>query len=110
MHQSRTTLLRLAIPSVTSTGFTRQTLANSVLSLSKPHSEPLSESTVSSLFGEGDEARRTLINAWFEDARSRMRESPDRGLKGLLKFRLEHNEPVMHLLPEVFCLRNYLFQ
>ena len=54
-------------------GFTRETLARSVLHLpltetrTNTHVEPLSDTAVSALFGEGDEARRTLINAWLQD-------------------------------------------
>ncbi|KAJ3483805.1 hypothetical protein NLI96_g6054 [Meripilus lineatus] len=104
MAALRASLLQAAISSVKHSGFTRQTLANSVLSLPKPHDEPLSDSAVSSLFGEGDEARRTLIHAWLNDASTRMKDAPGRDVETLLVSRLEQNEPVVHLLPEAFAL------
>ncbi len=66
-------MLKHALPLVKVHGFTRETLARSVLHLSptetrtNTHVEPLSDTAVSALFGEGDEARRTLINAWLQD-------------------------------------------
>ncbi|KAI6123550.1 hypothetical protein EDD16DRAFT_1690212 [Pisolithus croceorrhizus] len=100
-------LLQLAIPLVRSYGFTRETLARSVLSLPKPHAEPLSDTAVSALFGQGDNARRTLLNAWLEDARRRMREeasSESPHVRHVLRSRLAMNEAVLDHLPEAFAL------
>lgn len=93
--------MKLAIPLVQSHGFTRTTLARSVLALPKPHAEPLSDSAVTTLFGEGDTARRTLINVWFDEGRTHMGSSPVDGVKGALHARLEYNVPVLGHLPEV---------
>ncbi|KAI9509799.1 hypothetical protein F5148DRAFT_1298688 [Russula earlei] len=89
----RTQLLNLAIP-----------LARSVLALPRPHAEPLSDSAVTALFGEGDAARRTLINAWLDAARAHMRSVPVEGVKGALLARLGYNVPVLRHLPEAFGL------
>ncbi|KAJ3496015.1 hypothetical protein NLJ89_g10541 [Agrocybe chaxingu] len=96
---SSTRLLKLALPLVQTHGFTREALARSVLSLppSEAHSEPLSDTAVSALFGHGDAARRTLIDAWLKDGRSPT-------LREVLRARLEYNEPVVSLLPEAFAL------
>jgi len=99
----RRQLLQLALPLIRTHGFTRQTLANSVLSLPAPHPEPLSDRAVSSLFGEGDEARATLINFWLEDARQGMNALASPTIREVLATRLRHNEPVMDLLPEAFA-------
>ncbi|KAK7690472.1 hypothetical protein QCA50_005570 [Cerrena zonata] len=103
MASVRNRLLQLAIPLVQSHGFTRQTLAQSVLALPAAHPEPLSETAVSSLFGEGDEARRTLINAWLDHGRTQMRISPSNNIRDVLASRLRYNEPVIALLPEAFA-------
>ncbi|KAH9998872.1 hypothetical protein BJV74DRAFT_190555 [Russula compacta] len=100
----RTQLLKLATPLVQSHGFTRTALARSVLALPEPHAEPLSDSAVTTLFGEGDTARRTLINAWFDEGRIHMRSLPVDGVKGALLTRLEYNVPVLGHLPEAFGL------
>lgn len=100
-------LLQLAVPLVKSHGFTREALARSVLSLPKPHTEPLSDTAVSALFGQGDDARRTLLNAWLEDARRCMREeapSESPRMRHVLRSRLAMNEPVLDHLPEAFAL------
>ncbi len=97
----RTKLLKLATPLVQQHGFTRTALAHSVLSLSEPHAEPLSDSAVTALFGQGDAARRTLINAWLNEGRAHMRAVPADGLKRALLARLEYNVPVLGHLPEV---------
>lgn len=70
----------------------------------EPRSEPLPDTAVSALFGEGSNARRTLIDAWLEEGRVQMKSSatsatPD--LKAVLRSRLRYNEPVLSLLPEV---------
>ncbi|KAF8486002.1 hypothetical protein DFH94DRAFT_709610 [Russula ochroleuca] len=100
----RTQLLKLATPLVQLHGFTRTALANSVLSLPEPHAEPLSDSAVTVLFGEGDAARRTLINAWLDEGRGHMRAVPVDGVKRALLARLEYNVPVLRHLPEAFGL------
>jgi ubiquinone biosynthesis protein COQ9 len=65
-------LLRRAFSLIPTHGFTRKTLA-----LSSPNA-PLSETAVSALFGQGDEAPKTLIRAWMEEGRRHMslREGP----------------------------------
>ncbi|KAF9520865.1 hypothetical protein BS47DRAFT_1286636 [Hydnum rufescens UP504] len=88
-------LLRRAFPLIPTHGFTRKTLA-----LSFPNA-PLSETAVSALFGQGDEAPKTLIRAWMEEGRRQMsvRESPDVLLK-----RLDWNIPVLPHLKDAFAL------
>jgi len=90
------------------------------------HSEPLSETAVSALFGSGDLARRTLIQAWLQDGLRHMASVPgvERPLqltantdtaspvetakkatvKDVLRARLEYNEPALPFLPEAFAL------
>ncbi|KZT01379.1 uncharacterized protein LAESUDRAFT_739175 [Laetiporus sulphureus 93-53] len=97
-------LLQLALPLVKTHGFTREALSRSVLSLPTPLSEPLCETALSALFGEGDGARRTLIEVWLDDARDNMQSAPTRSLKGILNHRLKWNEPVLQYLPEAFSL------
>jgi ubiquinone biosynthesis protein COQ9 len=96
-------LLQLALPLVRVHGFTRKTLSLSVLSLPTPHREPLSDSAVSSLFGNDDDARRTLVNYWLNDARLLMRRESiqSTSINSVLKKRLERNEEVLEYLPEV---------
>jgi len=123
-----TRLLRLALPLVKTHGFTREALARSVLALppTEAHSSPLSDSAVSALFGDGDVARKTLINAWLRDGLMHMGHVPGvarpasvgaphleaagterkAGLKDVLRARLEYNEPVLAHLPEV---SNHMF-
>jgi len=124
-------LIRLALPLVKTHGFTREALARSVLELppSEAHSEPLSETAVSALFGIGDLARRTLIQAWLQDGLRHMASVPgverplqltenmDAGtshspvktrkkatVNDVLRARLEYNEPALPFLPEAFAL------
>ncbi|TEB04024.1 hypothetical protein FA13DRAFT_1750751 [Coprinellus micaceus] len=59
---SSSKLLKLALPFVRTHGFSREALC-----ALQAHSEPLSDTAVSSLFGEGDNARRTLVNAWLAE-------------------------------------------
>ncbi|KAI0696299.1 hypothetical protein C8T65DRAFT_710627 [Cerioporus squamosus] len=106
---SRNQLLQLAIPLVKSYGFSREALARSVLYLPKPHDQPLSDAAVNSLFGSGDDARRTLITGWLDHAREEMRTASTTGaapasLREVLTQRLKVNEPVLPLLPEAFAL------
>jgi ubiquinone biosynthesis protein COQ9 len=95
--------LKLSVPLVKHHGFTRTALARSALHLPEPHAEPLSDSAVTTLFGESDTARRTLINAWLDQGRAHMRSLPVPvdGVKGALLARLEYNVPVLGYLPEV---------
>jgi len=97
-------LLQLAIPLVKTHGFTRDTLSRSVLHLQTPHAEPLPETAVSSLFGPGDDARRTLINAWLGHALCQMKTVSSPTMKETLRLRLECNESVLQYLPEAFAL------
>lgn len=113
---TRDALLKLALPLVKKHGFTRSTLSLAALdSPSGVHTVPLDDMAVDALFGEGDEARRTLINAWLDDARGSLRKFySQRGtsttptqiptLGGVLKTRLSKNEDVLEYLPEV-CTR-----
>ena len=59
---------------------------------------------MSALFGEGDDARRTLISAWLDEGRAEMHNSPTTTIKDVLGTRLRYNEPVLDLLPEVQSL------
>jgi ubiquinone biosynthesis protein COQ9 len=93
--------LKLSVPLVEHHGFTRTALARSALHLPEPRAEPLSDSAVTTLFGEGDTARRTLIDAWLDQGRAHMRSVPVDGVKGALLARLEYNAPVLGYLPEV---------
>ncbi|KAI0325457.1 hypothetical protein GY45DRAFT_1330267 [Cubamyces sp. BRFM 1775] len=101
-------LLQLAVPLVKTHGFTREALARAALSLPTPHEQPLSEPAVSALFGDGDDARRTLINGWLDYAREQMKAAPSSSssvsLRDVLAHRLRFNEPVLHYLPEAFAL------
>ena len=97
----RAQLLKLSVPLVKHHGFSRTALARSALDLPEPHAEPLSDSAVTTLFGEGDTARRTLIGAWLDEGRAHMRSVPVDGVKGALLARLEYNAPVLGFLPEV---------
>ncbi|PCH42058.1 hypothetical protein WOLCODRAFT_137666 [Wolfiporia cocos MD-104 SS10] len=104
MSSSRAKLLQLALPLVRTHGFTRQALSSAALSLPGHSAEPLSETAVSALFGEGDDARRALFQAWLEDARAQMRQASLPVLQEVLSHRLRLNEPVLGHLPEAFAL------
>jgi len=111
---SSSRLLKLSLPLVKTHGFTRETLSRSVLSLpaSEQHTQPLSDSAITALFGRGDLARRTLIDAWLEDGLTHM-SSESTGASGsveaaggvtmrdVLRTRLQYNEPVLAHLPDV---------
>jgi ubiquinone biosynthesis protein COQ9 len=66
---------------------------------------------VSALFGPGDEARKTLIQAWLDEGINRMGRREDNqdaekvkgsvSVKDSFRDRLKWNEPVLHHLPEV---------
>ena len=99
-------LLQLAVPLVKTHGFTRAALARAVLDLPQPHAEPLPDAAVTALFGRGDNARRTLVRAWLEDARGRMRRDAGTSalcMRDVLHARMRTNEPVLEHLPEVRC-------
>lgn len=100
----RNQLLRLALPLVRTHGFTREALAQSVLSLPQPHAEPLNDSAVSALFGNGEDARRTLVDAWLTEGRVQMKNAPATTMRDVLGYRLSYNEAVLGLLPEVRSL------
>ncbi|KAJ3888302.1 hypothetical protein GG344DRAFT_90019 [Lentinula edodes] len=106
MSPSRSQLLKIATSLVPTYGFTRETLSRSVLELPKDraHSEPLSENAVSSLFGSGDYAKKTLIEAWLSEGITQMASAPSPSLGHVLHARLSYNEPVLHYLPEAFAL------
>lgn len=99
-------LLKLALPHIKTHGFTRDALSLSVLSLPTPLAHPLPDASVTALFGPGDDARRTLVHAWLDDARRRMKEeaAENMGIGDVLKARLRSNEPVLEHLPEAFAL------
>ncbi|KAI0091015.1 hypothetical protein BDY19DRAFT_886259 [Irpex rosettiformis] len=99
----RKQLLRLALPLVRTHGFSREALSRSVLSLPEPHPAPLNETAVSALFGKGEDARRTLIEAWLSEGLADMKNAPSKSLKDILSHRLRYNEPVLGLLPEAFA-------
>lgn len=110
---TRDALLKLAFPLVKNHGFTRNALSLAAMNLpSGVHAAPLNDTAVDALFGEGDEARRTLINAWLDDATVSLRELHTQGvasptaartpsLGGVLKTRLSKNKDVLEHLPEV---------
>ncbi|EGN98848.1 hypothetical protein SERLA73DRAFT_181535 [Serpula lacrymans var. lacrymans S7.3] len=97
-------LLQLAIPLVKTHGFTREALSRSVLSLPTPHAQPLPDAAITSLFGQGDNARKSLIDTWLEDAREQMKATQSTVVKDVLWARLQHNEPVLNYLPDAFAV------
>ncbi|KAG2107548.1 hypothetical protein BD769DRAFT_1693803 [Suillus cothurnatus] len=99
-------LLKLALPLIKTHGFTREALSLSVLSLPTPLGRPLPDASVTALFGPGDDARRTLVHAWLDDARHQMKEEAVEKIEmgDVLKARLKSNEPVLEHLPEAFAL------
>ncbi|KAF9041075.1 hypothetical protein BDZ89DRAFT_1100113 [Hymenopellis radicata] len=103
---SRAQLLKIATGLVSTHGFTRQALAQSVLALptDTAHPEPLSNTAVSALFGNGDDARRTLINAWLDEGLADMGTIPSPTLRNVLHARLRYNEPAVPHLSEAFAL------
>ncbi|KAF8148373.1 hypothetical protein BJ912DRAFT_1017840, partial [Pholiota molesta] len=55
-------------------------------------SEPLSDSAITALFGKGDAARRTLIDAWLDDGLRHMAsgaQAPARTIRDVLRARLD---------------------
>lgn len=113
MTSTRDGLLKLAFPLIKNHGFTRNVLSLAVMySPSGAHTAPLNDTAVDALFGEGNEARRTLINAWLDDARDSVGKFYRQGgasatatqtpsLGSVLKTRLSKNEDVLKHLPEV---------
>lgn len=71
------------------------------LSLPNPHPKPLSDTAVSTLFGAGDDARRTLICAWLDGGKKEMGDAVGATVESALKTRLRWNIPVLNHLPEV---------
>ncbi|KAJ7745765.1 hypothetical protein B0H16DRAFT_1558221 [Mycena metata] len=110
MSASHAHLLKLALPLISEHGFTRIALARSVLHLptAQAHTEPLSDTAVSALFGQGTLARRALIGAWMDAGLESMRRGADASksvsVKDALHARLEYNESVFAHLPEAFAL------
>ena len=68
---------------------------------SEAHTQPLSDTAVSALFGHGNIARTTLINAWLEDGIYHMKTVSGSSISDALKARLKFNESVVQHLPEV---------
>ncbi|KAF9036283.1 hypothetical protein BJ165DRAFT_1533127 [Panaeolus papilionaceus] len=117
-------LLRTAVTLVHTHGFTREALAHSVMALppKEAHTGPLTDTAVSALFGKGDEARLTLIDAWLKEGLSQMARVPGvtrpleprtqepnsaikrATIKDVLQARLEYNKPALKFLPEAFAL------
>ncbi len=84
------------------------------LHLPRPHTEPLSESAITALFGAGVKARKNLAWAWLEEGRRRMKGLDDATentqrmaipVEVSLRRRLQWNEPVIDKLPEVGSVR-----
>lgn len=123
MSANAAALLKRSFPLIPQHGFTRKTimLASGRVSTREDGEESngrLSETAISALFGAGDNARRTLIEAWFkegivdmgasqtmakENATSLPATAPPT-LSDLLQRRLEWNKPVNQHLPEVGLL------
>ncbi|THH04524.1 hypothetical protein EW145_g5456 [Phellinidium pouzarii] len=97
-------LLKCAFPLIKLHGFSRKTLSLAALSLPTPHTTPLSDTAVTSLFGSGEDARRTLLSAWLEEGGDDMERCQEKAVSALLKHRLHWNKPVLHFLPEAFAL------
>ncbi|KZT42130.1 hypothetical protein SISSUDRAFT_107614 [Sistotremastrum suecicum HHB10207 ss-3] len=99
-------ILQHALPLISTHGFTRKTLSLAVMQLPTPHSQPLSETAITALFGNGDDARRTLINGWLKGGLEDMQHGKTTGgtMQHILKRRLRWNEPVLEHLPEAFAL------
>ncbi|KAG6374356.1 hypothetical protein JVT61DRAFT_4387 [Boletus reticuloceps] len=110
MNTQSARLLQLALPLVKTHGFTRTALARAVLELPQPHAEPLPDAAVTALFGHGDNARRTLIRAWLDDACCRMEQDHASAsastvtMRDVLHARLRMNEPVLGHLAQGFAL------
>ncbi|KAF5340896.1 hypothetical protein D9758_012190 [Tetrapyrgos nigripes] len=103
---SRNQLLKLATTLVHTHGFTREALSRSVLTLppGQAHPEPLSDLAVSALFGNGDKARKSLIQAWLDEGINHMKTVSSPTINEVLKARLQYNESALPHLPEAFAL------
>ncbi|THV07223.1 hypothetical protein K435DRAFT_709899 [Dendrothele bispora CBS 962.96] len=103
---SRIQLLKIAVSLVPTFGFTREALSRSVLALpsAQAHLEPLSDRAVSALFGNGDNSRKTLIEAWLQEGLGHMKTVSSPTMKEVLKTRLEYNQSALQYLPEAFAL------
>ncbi|KAF7327936.1 Ubiquinone biosynthesis protein [Mycena kentingensis (nom. inval.)] len=95
-------LLKAALPLIPQYGFSRIALARSVQQLGE--SEQLSDTAVSALFGDGERARKTLVNAWLDEGLVSMAESGGKSVGDALHARLAYNESVLAHLPEAFAL------
>jgi ubiquinone biosynthesis protein COQ9 len=103
-------LLQRAFTLVPAHGFTRQTLA--LAGSSTASAAPLTDTSITALFGPGDDARRAFIQAWLDDAtKQSISETPaavvppsTAALKQALASRLHANTPVLHHLSEAFGL------
>ncbi|KAF7312475.1 Ubiquinone biosynthesis protein [Mycena indigotica] len=112
MPPTTTQLLKLALPLIPQYGFTRTALSRSILQLppadnsGRPHTEPLSDLAVSALFGNGDNARKMLINAWLDAGIENMSHNiPGKvSVADALHTRLAYNESILAHLPEAFAL------
>ncbi|KAF9267977.1 hypothetical protein L218DRAFT_955143 [Marasmius fiardii PR-910] len=106
MSSTRNQLLQIATTLVKTHGFTREALSYSALHLPgrDAHQQPLSESATSSLFGVGDIARVTLINAWLDEGLKEMNKIPSPTISQVLRARLDYNAEVLGHLPEAFAL------
>lgn len=95
-------VLKKAVPLIPTFGFTRATLAQAALEL--PNQEALPERAIDTLFGQGDEARKTLIRAWLQEGKLAMGPHSTRPtVEDALKTRLDWNVPVLDKLPDVCC-------
>lgn len=82
-------------------GFTRETLSLAALAVpDSKHVEPLSERAVTALFGEGDDARKVLIDQWLLEGRRHMQEIAAPTVRNVLARRLEFNKPALPFLKE----------
>lgn len=112
----RDAILRQAVSLVREHGFTRKALSLAPVSLSNNLTNgPLSEIAITALFGRGDDARRTLVNAWLDEGLIEMGNRQEgqkeiNSIRAALRRRLSWNEPVLELLPEVRALSLYILQ
>lgn len=104
-------ILQHAIPLISTHGFTRKTLSLAVMQLPTPHLQPLPETAITALFGNGDEARKTLINGWLKEGLEDMKHAKATGasMQHILKRRLQWNQPVLEHLPEARIDAGYHF-
>ncbi|PVF95933.1 hypothetical protein CPB86DRAFT_763068 [Serendipita vermifera] len=100
----RSAILKNAVTLVPTLGFTRTALVQAASNVSTIDTLP--ERTLDNLFGRGDQARKTLVQAWLEQGRKAMGEPGEHPvpLETSLRARLEWNVPVLDKLPEAFAL------